>query len=326
MNHYNIVKLKFLSPLHVGRGLGEAYDMAERTLHSDTVSGALTAVFCELFPGEDPLDFMNKYRVSSAFPYYDQHYFLPRPLTKMNLSLSGIEEYTQKKKLKKIEYIEIPLWQRMFSGEPIQVAEENLSKNGKFLFNGKAPEEVPYKDEVQQRVAVPGNGENSKPYYLERRFFSQKAGLYFFLDAAEELNEKMKTILNYLGDMGFGTDKSVGNGQFEHKTASLELEMYGNFTKQMLISLVCPAQEEISVEMLTAASYQLVQRGGFIAGTSVNQFRHLRKKSVYMFTEGSVFPAGNLFGKIENVRPEWNDDRLHPVYRDGRAFVLPFKL
>jgi len=31
-------------------------------------------------------------------------------------------------------------------------------------------------------------------------------------------------------------------------------------------------------------------------------------------------------GKIENVRPTWNDELLHNVYRDGRAFFLPVNI
>ena len=48
MARFKIVRLEFRSPLHLGRGLGEAYDTAEKTLHSDTLSGALTSAFCML--------------------------------------------------------------------------------------------------------------------------------------------------------------------------------------------------------------------------------------------------------------------------------------
>ena len=48
-----------------------------------------------------------------------------------------------------------------------------------------------------------------------------------------------------------------------------------------------------------------------------------------MFTEGSVFSfkeTGNaslVKGITEKVRPDWNEEKLHDIYRDGKAFFLP---
>jgi len=326
MARYTIVKLIFHSPLHIGKGLGDAYDTAEKALHSDTISGALTAAYCMLFPGEDPLRFMNLYKLSSAFPFYKGNYFLPKPLTKINICLSVDEEYEYKKKLKKIEYIEIPLWQKLILGYPLEIKKENLSKSGRFLCLGAAPQGEPFKDELHQRVTVPRDGGDAVPYYLDRRFFAENAGLFFILETDGNTLDIIKKSLDYLKDIGFGTDKSVGNGQFHFEISSIEIELPTLSTRQMLLSLSCPERNDISTDMLKASSYLLMKRGGFIAGTSMNQFRHLRKKSVYMFVEGSVFPAKHFSGKIENVRPEWNDEELHPVYRDGRAFFLPVNI
>lgn len=326
MTRYTIVKLIFHSPLHIGKGLGDAYDTAEKALHSDTISGALTAAYCMLFPGEDPLRFMNCYKLSSAFPFYSCNFFLPKPLTKINIHFSEGEEYEYKKKLKKIEYIEIPLWQKLVSGYPLEVKRENLSLNGRFLYLGEAPPIEPFKDELHQRVTVPRNGGDTVPYYLDRRFFAENAGLFFILETDGNSLEIIKKSLDYLKDIGFGTDKSVGNGQFHYEISSIEIELPPSYSRQMLLSLSCPELNDISVEILKASTYLLMKRGGFIAGTTINHFRHLRKKSLYMFVEGSVFPARNFSGKIENVRPEWNDEELHPVYRDGRAFLFPVNI
>ena len=66
--------------------------------------------------------------------------------------------------------------------------------------------------------------------------------------------------------------------------------------------------------------------GGGYCRYQLNRFRHLRKKSVYMFQEGSIFPIGSFEGKIVNVRPEWNDSL--PGVPCGRSFLIPkiFKL
>lgn len=318
-----IVKLSFISPLHIGRGLGEAYDTAEKTLHSDTISGALTATFCSVYPARDAISFMNKYRVSSAFPFYGNNYFLPKPLVKVNIKICDEDDYLQKKKLKKIEFIELSLWQELVAGRELSVNKNQISSNGKFLYSGPAPDEALFKDDLQQRVTVPRDGGDSKPYYLDRRFFSRGAGLYFFLSSDDETEKILDTVLEHLGTIGFGTDKSVGNGQFEAVFSEIELDPPVDSGKCILLSMACPIQEEISSELLINSSYQIVSRGGFIAGTSLSKFRHLRKKSIYMFVEGSVFPVSKLDGKIVNVRPDWNDSQLHPVFRDGRSFCIP---
>jgi len=326
MARYKIVKLNFTSPLHIGRGLGEAYDTAEKTLHSDTISGALASVFCTLNKEADVIGFMDKFRVSSAFPYMDDICFLPKPLVKTRLSIEDEDDYLQKKKLKKIEYIESSVWQEVISGREVKVRKEQLSVNGKFLFAQKAPEKMPFKDEVQQRVTVPRFGGESKPYYLDRRFFAVNSGLFFFVSTDSDTEKLIDKLLGFLGSTGFGTDKSVGNGQFEYEFSEIDLQVPEGSPKSMLLSLACPLREELSVDILEKSTYQLVNRGGFIAGTSENQFRHLRKKSLYMFTEGSVLGLPEMKGKIENVRPAWNDSLLHPVYRDGRAFCLPVNI
>jgi len=326
MVRFKIVKLTFQSPLHIGRGLGEAYDTAEKTMHSDTISGALASTFCLLHPREDPLTFMKTFKVSSAFPFIEDHFFLPRPLTRMDLSLSGNEKYEHKKILKKVEYVEVSLWSLLVSGDKIEVPSENLSSGGKFLYADKVSGKEPYKDALQQRVTVPRDGGNATPYFIERRYFNENAGLFFLLDTNDEHLEKIKDVLEHLKDVGFGTDKSVGNGQFSFGISEIEIAVSEGFPKRMLISLACPEKHEISTEMLRKSSCLLSRRGGFIAGTSMDQFRHLRKRSVYMFLEGSVFPMGDFLGKIENVRPTWNDELLHNVYRDGRAFFLPVNI
>ncbi|WP_372775254.1 type III-A CRISPR-associated RAMP protein Csm4 [Mangrovibacterium sp.] len=326
MAEHKIVKLKFVSPLHLGHGQGDAYDTGQKLLHSDTISGAIASVYCSMFSPRELLPFMKKYRLSSAFPYAGGSVFLPRPLAKIPLRFSDLDDYRQLKKLKKIEYIDYNLWQRIVSGEPVISSKYCLSADGRFLFSSPDLVQKVYRDELQQRVFVPRTGEDAMPYYFERRFFAANCGLYFFLDTeSPEVEAKVLYLLQVLGMQGFGTDKSIGNGQFEATLSSVNLNIEKQSHAHMLISLACPEQNEISADLLEKSSYQLAKRGGFVAGTGDNRFRHLRKRSIYMFTEGSVFIGKTPSGKIENLRPEWNDVDLHPVYRDGRSFSLPLK-
>jgi CRISPR-associated protein Csm4 len=72
-------------------------------------------------------------------------------------------------------------------------------------------------------------------------------------------------------------------------------------------------------------SYVLQQRGGWIASPSSG--RQLRRQSVNMFAEGSVFPV-EPEGKLADVTPG-NFDQTphgHKVYRSGIALSLPIKV
>ena len=92
------------------------------------------------------------------------------------------------------------------------------------------------------------------------------------------------------------------------------------------LSLYCPANDELDDEALNRSSYSLIKRGGYIAGSSQKKFRHFRKKSIFMFQEGSVFPSNiKLKGKVIDLKPDTTPE-LHPVYRDGTSIFLPLNI
>jgi len=322
---YKIVKLNFTSPLHIGKGLGDHYDSAGNMLHSDTISGAIASAFCHVEGDGELLTFMESYRLSSAFPFSLADFFIPKPQIKLNIEIADGNSYVHKKKLKKIEFIDFTLFSRLVSGEAITIIENQLSGNGKFLFSSQV-NLTPYRDEVMQRVVIPRLGGDTIPFYFERRFFNSGCGLYFIYDVNKKFENSFKSSVCWLGETGFGTDKSVGNGLFNPEFSEIELSDCKNSKRVMNLSLLCPQKEDLSSTMLDDSIYSLVQRGGFIAGTTIDEFRHLRKKSIYMFTEGSLFSTDHITGKIANVRPDWNDQNLHPVYKDGRAFIIPVNI
>jgi CRISPR type III-A-associated RAMP protein Csm4 len=95
----------------------------------------------------------------------------------------------------------------------------------------------------------------------------------------------------------------------------------------MLLSLYIPTEQEVEMLNLTESKYELVLRGGYMAGSDEEDFKHLRKKSVYAFSVGSIFPTtAKLSGKIVDLKPSWNDERMHPVYRSGKPFFVPIKV
>jgi len=322
---FKVVKLEFTSPLHIGLGATDQYDSSDTLLHSDTISGALASAFVTLYGAAGVLEFMQSFHISSAFPFYKEHYFLPKPMMHIKMDTGDKEKNGDAKSLKKLEYIELPHYEKLIAGETIKVIDGMQPGNKKFLWADSGNENnLIMKTDMQQRVMVPrSENENTEPYYIERLFFSKDAGLFFFVEADDDTLRKILSCINFLETAGFGTDKSVGNGQFTSSHSSLSLSLPENSDKHLLLSLYCPQKSEVSEPSLTQSAYLLTKRGGFIAGTSVDKLRHLRKRSIYMMREGSVMHGAVPVGKITDLKPVWNDEEMHPVWRDGRAFSFP---
>lgn len=69
-----IVKLKNLSPLHIGTGR-ENYDFSANVLQSDVISSALASIYATQIDSNGVEKFINSFIVSSAFPFIDDIFF-----------------------------------------------------------------------------------------------------------------------------------------------------------------------------------------------------------------------------------------------------------
>jgi CRISPR type III-A-associated RAMP protein Csm4 len=323
MAKYTIIKLKNLTPLHIGTGK-ENYDFSADDLQSDTISSALAAMLAKEGKGSDIKDFMNSFSVSSAFPFFKNHYFLPKIQGKLNVKVEGSRDEENRKELKNIRYIELEAWQKlMATKENITINKNQLHK--KYLLSDCMDFNMPAKSQVMQRVTIPrGDGQDAQPFYFDWTYFSDQGGLYFFVDATPEVTDTIVRLTVLLGEFGLGTDRNIGGGKFEVEKDTIEINEISDTNASLLLSLYVPEKEELQKLNLTQSKYQLIQRGGFMAGSTEEDFRHLRKKSVYMLGVGSVFPTTEtLKGKVVDLTPEWNDKRMHPVYRSGKPFCLP---
>lgn len=323
---YKVVKLLFRSPFHIHRSKGD-YDTSEEMLHSDTISSALAAMGYRLYDSFDGLDFLNNITISSAFPFYEKQYFLPKPMMRIPIKIDGYskeESSAEAKKLKKLKYIEKSIFEKIIHND-----EDILVPPGMFCLDGKYLTYDPIKKFIdtstQQRVRVPTDGGDAIPYYVERIYFNQKdttSGLYFFVQAEDRYFQTFIELLHLLGEEGIGTDRAVGNGHFNIELDKVEIELPDS-SYRLNLSLYWPKQEEVKGGILKNSSYNIVKRGGFIAGYDKEEFRHLRKNSVFMFTEGSVFTSEDLKGNVGDLRPSWDDPTLGSVYRSGRSFSIP---
>jgi CRISPR-associated protein Csm4 len=323
-----IVKLKFTSPLHLSRGkstLDESFDV----LHSDTLKSALFVCALELY-GTYAINeqFFEAFTISSAFPFVKDELFFPKP----ELLPDGLMKRVDRKKAKKIKYFTQAVFNKILRGgdETVVLTESNIH-NIAYYTETVLTENQPYISQTVQRVTVNRTfEEEGNTFYTERLYFTEGCGLFFILKINIEKYEPIiKAALRLLGDNGIGSDKSVGNGQFEFETKPFAFEHF-NAEKQVTLSLYCPQEKEVKNEsFLKQSAYNLIKRGGYIANPNNFDKSTLRKKSIVMFTEGSVFSkedTKDLIGKVVDLIPKDRPDVGHPIYRDGRALFLPYNL
>lgn len=331
---YKILKLCFRSPLHLSKGKTDDYGESEEILHADTLKSALYVCARQVLGGDavgDTDAFFRQFRLTSAFPFVGDELFFPKPQAKVQAFLNEeVTEERQAKKHKKLAFLGKAYFEDLITTRSRKLRRDDFTADGRFISDhadvralGSTPV---FATEVQQRVTIPANyDEDPLPYYVDRLYFGPNAGLWFAYDGPDAAYPDVLAALTCLGDNGVGTDRSVGNGQFEVQESTLTLNVPDQPTHQMLFSLWCPAQTELDTDFLGQSAYGLVKRGGYMASPDRPEHLTYRKKSVYMFTEGSVFPHRPdqpLTGKIVDLKPDTPEVTQH-VWRDGLAFAIP---
>lgn len=320
---YDCIKLHFSSPLHLSRGR-EQFDESAKLLHSDTIAAALFVAAMKIGASEqDALDMLDACRLSSAFPFADQEFFFPKPIMRLPFSFADTAEEKQAKPIKKLQYLGKSWFEKAINNETDVIRADDHLKAG-VSFVSEVHSSLVYKSGVTQRVRIaPDNSDKSDPYYTERLFFNEGAGLFILSEWLENRHKDLfYASFRMLGDLGIGTDRAVGNGFFEPEIATIELRIPDVPTHQCALGLYLPAENELTANDFDKSSWSLIKRGGYLAGASNEEHITLRKRSIYMFETGSVFPAKPLIGKRENLRPEWNG-LTHSVWREGRPVFIP---
>jgi CRISPR-associated protein Csm4 len=324
-----IYKLYFTSPLHLSLGKDQ-FDKSAKTLHSDTLKSAIISCAALLGHPQETLNRLNDALVlSSAFPFFKGEYFFPKPIAKI-FSIAGIDEAKQGKPLKKISFIGKSYFEKLLMGIPTTIHENHTWANGEYVSEhpnilATKPKKIIHSS-VNQRVFIqPDHIADAMPFYSDRLFFEEGAGLFFMLqNQDEELNLMITGIMKFLGDNGIGTDRTIGNGFFKMEEDMLELSTPNEASHQINLSLFCPTKSDLEDNLLDESTWQITKRGGFLAGAAREQNIALRKRSIYMFLEGSVFSKKSLEGKYVNLQPNIGTVK-HQVWREGRAIFIPFQ-
>ncbi len=346
---FTLVKMhNFKGGLHLSRGRRNSYSESQNLLHSDTLKSALFYCALQLF-GEEKINesFLRGFRISSAFPFTRQDekelYFFPKPNAHLKIEIKNVKGSDIKSKhkmLKKLAYLDKALFEKVISNEPVTLLDQQqIHKN--FAGMEMMCEPKIFENETYQHVEVPRIGSvDSTTYYVDKRYFKPESGLFFLMVADNEIiREQVFSALKLLADSGLGTDRNNGNGFFEF-SGKVGNDVIDNFrlkvpddpTHEINLSLYLPVDKEELGDM-SNSQYELVKRGGYLASPENSNHLTLRKRSVYMFLEGSVFHENkSRKGNIANLQPNIKDlenvniEKVdHPVYRDGQALFLPYK-
>lgn len=314
MNWY-IIKFKFISPLHIGSDeAGIGVENVQSMIHSDTIFSAL--VNSASLMNNNYIDFLlqGNFRISSAFPYKENHYFLPRPFYPFP---STFGKYS--KEVKKLEFLQEVDFQAWIKGE---LNEKNITGA---ISRSQNIEEISTLD-IHPRNFIDRQTSNTIIYHCGGVVFQKNCGLYFILETDNEGKKgRFQDILKTLKKLGFGGERSIGYGQFSFEiigAIDTEAGIWKNIKNNegnsfSLLSLCYPAENE----NINAKAYQTVLRKGWVFSTSSK--KQMKRKTFRMFKEGSVF-INQLKGKIVDVTPQGFND--HDVYRYGKAFSVKMNI
>lgn len=312
-----LFKLSFPSGIHVSSG-GFGHESSDMIIRSDTLMSAIASVAAKMYSPEIARKILDTVIISSAFPFCDEILFFPKPLNGV-----GRSETKNYKSYKKVKFIDKDILE--------QFPEKDLLK-GECIFDMFCSEKLRatknYKKFIEQReiprVTIDRHTQQSMIFNFSEVHFAENAGLFFMAQFADkQIEQQFRSAVRLLGDEGIGADRTIGKGWFTVQETTITLNDKES-NNVLLLSLYSPTKDElndIDLESETTG-YELIQSGGW---SSIGDSRYLRRKSVRMFTEGSVLrfktnkPKGNnpiVLDKNEHSLP-------YDIIRFGKVFTIP---
>ncbi|HAX80745.1 MAG TPA: type III-A CRISPR-associated RAMP protein Csm4 [Cyanobacteria bacterium UBA11372] len=294
------------------------------------------------------------FRLSSTFIYRRKGnrytYYLPRPLVlpKGYPGSSEEDDLEFAKVYKKLNYLPLKIWHRWYQtdesfteddrDELISKAKARTEKEidkGDLYHTGTFDYSKSFKFDLVPKIAVDRTNRGTNFYHTGFVKFHREpekdedAGLYFLVSFPhlfdQKLEHNLKISLELLGEEGIGGERSSGAGRFDTEWLDLD-QLWTDILKPS--NLINPHYCLISLYwekslpnglLRESACYEIMARGGWIA--SPFSGRQLRRQSIRMFAEGSVFPILPQ-GELADVTPK-EFKANHSIYRSGISVSLP---
>jgi len=313
----NFVKLKPKSSLHLGIREGWT-EGTETFIHSDTLFSAFCHSYLLLYGEKELKNLLDRFikdsppfLISSTFPFWDNEFYFPVPKNQI----------PEEKELKKVQFVVKEDFEKLLQGE-------RLNQEMKTIPPLNTEEKsMPWKIQNVPHVSLSrfSNHPGEEFFHSGEVWFRKDAGLFFLINfVGKNFESKFKATMNLLVDEGIGGDRSSGKGFFEKpEFGETEIKFPEEVDGFLTLSLYFPQKGEIS--NLSQGFYELIERKGYIFSPSCQS---LRRKSVRMFAEGSLFPKDKIKGELIDVTPDISEEvnLSHKVYRYGFPFSIPWKL
>jgi len=315
---FKYCKLTPCSPLH----LGEREFWREGSsvfIHSDTLFSGICHCYGLLYGQDDLKQFVKQVKdeqvlkVSSAFPFWEGDWYFPVPKNQI----------PESKEAYKIQFIEHSGFEQLMAGKKL---EELLNDQIKVIPRKEKPY-TPWELVNVPRISL--NRLSSHPleeggyFHSGRVTYRNSAGFFFLYQTTyEETEHRFQATMRLLADEGIGGDRSCGNGLMEQpEFGTLNLNFPDSANYELTLSLYFPADQDHEIKNLSDGFFDLLERKGYIYSP---YGQSLRRCSVRMFVEGSVFPATqNRIGSLEDVTPAAFPEEKHHIFRYGLFFGVP---
>lgn len=313
------IRLRFVSPLHVGDGL------LERTAGlppADTLFGGLCAAVLEAYGEVGLRAWLDRFQreppfwLSSVFPAFGPERFFPWP-RRLARQLDGGMGWP-----KGLEYVSQAIFEALCRQDRRALAALSALwrpvQEGRMLAVGDCPEWV-WTESARPRVSLDRRTAGASLYSCRRLAFAEGAEGFILVrdrNPHEEWGGRLVGLLRVLGSRGLGGERSAGHGQFELTAIEpLELAVPAHGPLCVLLSPYVPRPEEAqSLE----GWFALRRRQAWVGIPGQGR---LRQRAYRQIVEGSVLvDRGERGGLVETTPPGLQGGR---VWRYGWAFKVP---
>lgn len=351
-----LIELKFDHAVHFGSSVaGFGVEEVDESCHSDTLFSAIInqiAAVEHLIPNFNLNEFIKEFyssftpfRLSSFGIVRGTEYFLPKPLIEPPFFLSDPSIAQYRKDFKRLKWIylnDFNKWQKkILSSGDIRGYFES--------YTNELPPKTPsfYKKLTKCQNTQDRETNATQIYHSGELFFYENVYPFFIVDYSSKSLpwNWFVTVLHLLGKSGLGGRRSIGLGKFtlrydpiligddesmwpaevrentKHKKA---IELWSSVlnhqsASQYLFSLYKPT----TISQDDCVSYDLlVRKGWFISNSS---FYQMKRKSVFMFSEGSIFKKIQD-GELLDISPDSLPEDHHVICRYGQPFTIPFSI
>jgi CRISPR-associated protein Csm4 len=314
-------KLFFNSPLHLSAGVA-GYEKVQDHVHSDTLMSAVASLWPALYSDSaDSVITDESIRVSSCFPFKGDSFYFPRPYLRLKGKKDAL--FPDLKKIKKVKFIEKSVFEQVIAGKDMDHGRLFYSESGRLLAASEAAAaDFMFEREIPRNL-VDRLTSKTDIFYFSELVFTGNSGLFFLADInSESLRRKFTAVLRLLGDEGLGGDRHVGKGQFSVEAVDdFELEEPRDADAVMTLSLFHPTADEVAKGLLSSSAYDVIKRDGWVTTPGS---RSLRRRSLNMFVEGSVFKdlKKTAYGDVPVVLGKEESPAGFNIYRYGRGFCI----